>query len=121
MILSRKGALVTLAGSSLASRKILQEQDFSLLCTKANHMARHISFDDVLEILTKEIIASGTGVHARYALNRQFGRGNWRKVKGAVLWRRPEDGTIWVIEAHWFEAHGIGRELPKLVRYLEKE
>jgi hypothetical protein len=37
------------------------------------------------------------------------------------LWRRPEDGTIWLIEAHWFEAHGLGKQLPKLVRYLEKE
>lgn len=39
-------------------------------------MARHIRFDDVLEILHIEVIARGNSVHVRHALNRQFGRGN---------------------------------------------
>ncbi|MEZ4727429.1 MAG: hypothetical protein R3E79_09875 [Caldilineaceae bacterium] len=45
-------------------------------------MARHIHFDDVLEILHPEVIAKGNRVHVRHALNRQFGQGNWRKLKG---------------------------------------
>ena len=31
-----------------------------------------------------------------------------------------EDGTVWVAEVHWFEAHGIGRRDQKVVYHLER-
>ncbi|MEZ4727810.1 MAG: hypothetical protein R3E79_11835 [Caldilineaceae bacterium] len=84
-------------------------------------MARHITFDEIIKILTTVTIASGVGVHVRHGLNQRFGRGNWRKMKGSVLWQRPSDGKVFLVEVHWFEAHGIGRHLPKMIRYLEQE
>ena len=84
-------------------------------------MARHISFDEIVEILHSETIARGSSVYVRHGLNKRFGRGKWRKMKGAALWQRPEDDKVFLIEVHWFEAHGVGRHLPKLVRYLEQE
>ncbi|MCB0084969.1 MAG: hypothetical protein KDE47_28710 [Caldilineaceae bacterium] len=84
-------------------------------------MARHITFDQIIDILNSETIASGRGVHVRHGLDKRFGRGKWRKMKGAVLWQHPGDGKVYLAEVHWFEAHGVGRYLPKLIRYLEQE
>ncbi len=39
-------------------------------------------FDIISEILDIEVIARGRGVDARRRLNRTYGRGNWRKLKG---------------------------------------
>jgi hypothetical protein len=36
-----------------------------------------------------------------------YGRGNWRKLKG-IATVEYDNGQIWVVELHWFEAHGIG-------------
>lgn len=39
--------------------------------------------DDILSEITQiETIASGVGVHIRDRLNREYGRGRWRKLKG---------------------------------------
>jgi hypothetical protein len=72
-----------------------------------------------MEILSRirdvQIIAVGQGVHSRKALNRQFGQGRWRKMKGiAVI--RWYDGRECEAEIHWYEAHGIGRVLFKRKR-----
>lgn len=69
-------------------------------------MARN--FEVISEITDVEIIARGTSVQIRHYLNRAYGQGNWRKLKGqAVI--EYNDGEIWLVELHWFEAHGIGR------------
>jgi hypothetical protein len=69
-------------------------------------MARN--FEIISEITDVEIIARGTSVQIRHYLNRAYGRGNWRKLKGqAVI--EYNNGEIWLVELHWFEAHGIGR------------
>lgn len=68
-----------------------------------------IDFDLVSEITDIETIATGTGVHERARLWRQYGRGRWRKLKG-VATVRLVDGTIRLAEIHWYEAHGIGRK-----------
>lgn len=60
------------------------------------------------EIGNVETIAVGRGVHIRRHLNRVYGKGHWRKMKG-VATVRLADGTIYRAELHWFEAHGIGR------------
>lgn len=69
------------------------------------------------EIRNIETIASGKGVHIRRFLERAYGRGRWRKMKG-IATVELEDGTIAEAEIHWFEAHGIGRKDFKIKRML---
>jgi hypothetical protein len=74
-----------------------------------------------LEILGQirgvEVIAAGRGVKSRQSLNRQFGVGRWRKMKGVAVIRWL-DGAVCEAEIHWYEAHGIGRVLYKRKRIL---
>ena len=66
-----------------------------------------------------EAIARGHGVDQLAWLNRTYGRGNWRKLKGIAI-IEYEDGTIWRSELHWYEAHGIGRKREKVKHDLER-
>ena len=74
-------------------------------------------FDILGEIRYTEIIASGRSVHIRRHLERTYGKGRWRKMKG-VATVRLTDGTICEAEIHWFEAHGIGRKDFKIKRVI---
>lgn len=51
-------------------------------------------------------------------LRRRFGNACWRKLKGMANVRLA-DGTIRRAEVHWFEAHGIGRRLMRIKRFLD--
>ena len=64
-----------------------------------------------------EVIASGSGIRNRAYLNKLYGRARWRKMKG-VARIQLDNGAIRLVELHWYEAHGIGREL-KIKRYLD--
>ncbi len=68
-----------------------------------------MDFEIVSELQNVETIASGTGVHDRARLRRQYGGGRWRKLKG-VANVRLINGRIRLAEIHWYEAHGIGRK-----------
>jgi hypothetical protein len=74
-----------------------------------------------LEILSKiadiETIASGRGVYIRRYLDRTYGVGRWRKMKG-IATVRLADSTSCRAEVHWFEAHGIGRKDFKVKRIV---
>ena len=59
-----------------------------------------------------QIIAKGKNVDIRHQLNRAYGLGDWRKLKGIGM-VEYENGQIWIVELHWFEAHGIGRKRMK--------
>jgi hypothetical protein len=74
-----------------------------------------VRFELLGEIRQVETIASGTGVRDRRRLNREYGRGNWRKMKGFATVRLA-DGTICEAELHWYEAHGIGKKEIKFKR-----
>ena len=78
-----------------------------------------MNFEIIGEITNVETIARGTGVRARRYLNRVYGHGDWRKMKGIALIRLP-NGEIRLAELHWYEAHGIGRHDIKRKRFLEK-
>ena len=79
-----------------------------------------MTFDDIIgEITQIEIIVRGVGVDARHALNHKYGRGNWRKLKGLAEVKYP-DGSIWLVEVHWYTAHGIGRRDPKDKRKIRR-
>lgn len=74
-------------------------------------------FEVLSEITGIETIASGTGIRDRRRLNREHGRGKWRKMKG-IATVRLSDGTICEAELHWYEAHGIGKKELKFKRPL---
>lgn len=74
-------------------------------------------FEILSEINNIEIIATGRGVHIRRYLDRTYGRGRWRKMKG-VATVRLSNGIVTTAEIHWFEAHGIGRKDFKIKRML---
>jgi hypothetical protein len=76
-----------------------------------------IEFEIVGEIRDIETIAAGRGVHIRRHLERTYGRGRWRKMKG-IATVRLADGTICEAEIHWFEAHGIGRKDFKIKKVM---
>jgi hypothetical protein len=65
------------------------------------------------EISDSETIAAGTGVRDRARLQKQYGSGRWRKLKG-VASVRLKDGAVRLAEVHWYEAHGIGKREFKL-------
>ena len=69
------------------------------------------------EIEDVETIATGRGVHIRRYLDRTYGAGRWRKMKG-VATVRFEDGTVCRAEVHWFEAHSVGRKDFKVKRII---
>ena len=63
-------------------------------------------------------IATGRGIRELARLRKQFGPGRWRKMKGIATLRLP-DGTILQAELHWYEAHGKGKRLMKIKRFLD--
>lgn len=69
------------------------------------------------EIRDIETIASGQVVYIRRYLERTYGRGRWRKMKG-IATVELADGTICEAEIHWYEAHGIGRKDFKIKRVI---
>jgi hypothetical protein len=76
-----------------------------------------MTFEIITPITGAVTIASGAGVRIRQHLNRAYGNGRWRKMKGFAT-VRFEDGTVGDAEIHWFEAHGIGRRDFKIKRLL---
>ena len=77
------------------------------------------NFRFLSDISNVQIIARGKGVKVRHHLNRRYGRGRWRKMKGTAILEYG-DGQIWLAEVHWFEAHGIGRKDYKSIRRIER-
>jgi len=69
------------------------------------------------EIRNRELIAEGSSVKIRKKLEKLYGRGNWRKMKG-IARVRLSDGSVRLAEIHWFEAHGIGKRNIKVKHYL---
>jgi hypothetical protein len=64
-----------------------------------------------------EPIAENRSIRILGILQKRYGRGRWRKLKG-VANVRLNDGTIRLAEVHWFEAHGIGKRKMRIKRYL---
>jgi hypothetical protein len=74
-----------------------------------------------LEILSEisdiETITTGRGARIGRHLDRTYGAGRWRKIKG-IATVRLADGTVCQAEIHWFEAHGVGRKDFKVKRVI---
>ena len=75
------------------------------------------TFEILSEIRDIETIAAGWSVYIRRYLERTYGKGHWRKMKGLATVQLA-DGNIREAEVHWFEAHGIGRKDFKIKRVI---
>ena len=65
-----------------------------------------------------EVIAVGNKIRVLVYLQRAYGPGRWRKLKGNAYVKLP-NGAVRRVELHWVEAHGIGRKDVKIKRYLD--
>lgn len=74
-----------------------------------------MEFEILNEIGDIETIAAGRGVYIQRYLERTYGKGRWRKMKGIA---QLADGRICEVEIHWFESHGIGRKDFKIKRVI---
>jgi hypothetical protein len=68
-----------------------------------------IDFKILGEITKIDIIAVGNRIRDLGRLNRTYGKGRWRKLKGQALVELPS-GRIRLAEIHWYEAHGVGKK-----------
>lgn len=75
------------------------------------------SFEVLSEIRDVSTIATGHGIRDLGILQKRFGRGSWRKLKGFATIRLA-NGTVTEAELHWYEPHGIGKRWMKIKRYL---
>jgi len=74
-------------------------------------------FEIIGEIQEVETIAVGSRIRVLSYLQKMYGRGRWRKLKGIAQVRLP-NGMTRRVELHWYEAHGVGRKDVKIKRYL---
>jgi hypothetical protein len=59
-----------------------------------------VTEDDIIGAITHiEPIAKGTGVHIRQHLNKRYGFGRWRKLKGLAL-VKDDFGKVRLAEIH---------------------
>ena len=75
-------------------------------------------FEIIGEIEEIETIAIGGKIRDIMRLQKQFGRGKWRKLKG-IAKVKLQSGNIRTAELHWYEAHGIGKRKMKIKRFLD--
>ncbi len=75
-------------------------------------------FEILGEITNLETMAVGTRIRELPRLEKLYGTGRWRKMKGEAM-VRLHNGRIVRAEIHWYEAHGIGRKEFKRKRYLD--
>jgi hypothetical protein len=73
----------------------------------------------VSAITDTEIIAIGRSIRELNRLQKLYGKGRWRKLKGVATVRLPDNSTVFA-EIHWYEAHGIGKKDFKIKRILRK-
>ncbi|XGV95997.1 MAG: hypothetical protein ACAF41_25075 [Leptolyngbya sp. BL-A-14] len=72
-----------------------------------------MDFEIIGDITNIKTIAAGNGIRDRVRLQKHYGKGRWRKLKGVAQVRLP-DATIRLAEIHWYEAHGMGKKEFKL-------
>jgi hypothetical protein len=78
-----------------------------------------MDFEILGEVTVLETIASGRGIRDLRRLQRSYGKGRWRKMKGSAR-IRLRNGDVRIAEIYWYEAHGIGKREFKRKRYLDE-
>ena len=76
-----------------------------------------MTFEVIGEINNIDTIAVGNSIREIRRLEKAYGSGRWRKLKGTGT-VQLNDGTICKVEIHWYEAHGIGKKEMKIKRIL---
>jgi hypothetical protein len=75
-------------------------------------------FEIIGDIEDVETLAVGGRIRDIMRIQKQFGPGRWRKLKG-IATVRLQNGRIRNAEVHWYEAHGIGGKKMKIKRFLD--
>jgi hypothetical protein len=75
-------------------------------------------FEIIGAIQRVETIAVGSSIRGLRRLQKRFGPGRWRKLKG-IATVRLLGVEIRRAEVHWYEAHGIGKRRFKIKRFLD--
>ena len=75
-------------------------------------------FEIIGDIEDVETLAVGGRIRDIMRIQKQFGSGRWRKLKGLAK-VRLQSGRICNAELHWYEAHGIGRKKMKIKKLLD--
>ena len=81
-------------------------------------MNNPVYFEIIGEVEEIETIAVGGRIRDIMRIQKQFGPGRWRKLKG-IAKVRLESGGIRRAELHWYEAHGTGRKKMKIKSFLD--
>ncbi len=81
-------------------------------------MNNPVYFEIIGEVEEIETIAVGGRIRDIMRIQKQFGPGRWRKLKG-IAKVRLESGRIRRAELHWYEAHGTGRKKMKIKSFLD--
>src|SRR5262245_18776437 len=78
-----------------------------------------MQFEILGPVYAVEIIARGREIRELSRLQRRYGRGRWRKLKGIALIRNA-NGSLRTAELHWYEAFAPGgTEVRHLYRQLQ--
>ena len=77
-----------------------------------------MQFEIIGKIENQETFAAGKGIRELPRLHKAYGKGKWRKRKG-VAQIKLANGSIVLVELHWYEATGIGKKELKIKRYLD--
>ncbi|PSB43444.1 MULTISPECIES: hypothetical protein [unclassified Microcoleus] len=75
-----------------------------------------MNFQIIGNITNIETIAVGNSIRELERLQKNYGNGRWRKLKG-IATIILTDGTACEAELHWYEAHGIGKKEIK-IKYI---
>jgi hypothetical protein len=75
-------------------------------------------FEIIGEIEKIEEIAVGGRIRDIMRIQKWYGPGRWRKLKGFAM-VRLQSGKIRKAELHWYEAHGIGKKKLKIKSFLD--
>jgi hypothetical protein len=75
-------------------------------------------FEIIGKIQNIETIAIGRSIRELKRLEKFYGKGRWRKLKGTAKIKLPK-GQLYIAEIHWYEAHGIGKKEFKIKRILK--
>ena len=75
-------------------------------------------FEIIGKIAEVETIATGNGIREVARLQKRYGQGRWRKLKG-VATVSLGNNTVRRAEIHWYEANGIGRKEFKVKHFLD--
>jgi hypothetical protein len=77
-----------------------------------------MDFEVIGKIADIEVMAVGRSIRQLPELQRRYGQGRWRQLKGFASVSLI-DGSVRRAEIHWYEAHGIGKRRMKIKRFLD--